>query len=829
MKDRNHFSVYQSLFLLTLLLGVFLFVPGNLTVYADTNDEISSSDTTLLTSTSLTTEEMYEAIDEVVAELVESWSHYTSQYDRIYAIVKWMANNITYDSSITSYANTQTKMVYYALVEHKAFCAGYSHTFVRLADAVGIEAIYVTGQVKSGTRYLYHAWNLVKLGDYYYYVDPTWAATGGTKYFLFVSLSDHIVDSAYSTEEWLEAHPLAESKYSTSHTCTYREEVLTEATCTTGGTYTEICRLCGETTGQELSSDPLGHDLSYTEGVEATCLKAGMEEYYTCASCGGYFADSEGTEEIEDLSSLITPAKGHTYGDWEIVTKATCETEGLKVCTCSDCGDKQSAVISATGHSYGAWVVEKEATCEEDGLKTSTCSGCGDQQSEVITASGHAYSTAVTTKEATCEEEGTKTSTCSACGKELVENIAAKGHTYGAWVVTKEATCEDEGEQTKTCSACGKIITESIAATGHSYGSWVVTKEATCTTAGTKTKTCTSCGNTVTETIAATGHSYGSWVVTKEATCTTAGTKTKTCTSCGNTVTETIAATGHSYGSWVITKVATMSYTGSKTKTCSVCGATQTETIAKLEQKTGVEGFVTRLYNYILERNPDTTGLNNWVNALKAGTQTGAEVAYGFVFSDEYTNRKTTNTEFVTMLYNTILGRTPDSAGLEDWVSQLDNGCTRYGIFAGFIGSSEFTSLCKTYGITRGSYTSPYVVDKNPQVTAFVARLYTKALGRSFDSDGLSDWVSQLLNKTIGGGEVSKGFFLSKEFINKKYSDTTFVTICYRVYLNREPDAAGLADWVNQLAKGATRESILDGFIGSPEYGKLCTSYGINR
>ncbi len=247
------------------------------------------------------------------------------------------------------------------------------------------------------------------------------------------------------------------------------------------------------------------------------------------------------------------------------------------------------------------------------------------------------------------------------------------------------------------------------------------------------------------------------------------------------------------------------------------------------KNETPVQQFVRRLYELVLGRTPDTTGFNNWVNALNAQTTTGAEVAYGFIFSSEYQNKNTSNKEFVTMLYNTILGRTPDSAGLSSWVSQLDNGCTRYGIFAGFIGSTEFTNLCKSCGITRGSYTSPYIVDQNPQVTAFVARLYTKALGRSYDSDGLTYWVTKLLNKSIGGGQVSKGFFLSQEFINKNYSDKTFVTICYRVNLNREPDSAGLADWVNRLAKGASREDILDGFIGSTEYSNLCASYGINR
>ena len=51
---------------------------------------------------------------------------------------------------------------------------------------------------------------------------------------------------------------------------------------------------------------------------------------------------------------------------------------------------------------------------------------------------------------------------------------------------------------------------------------------------------------------------------------------------------------------------------------------------------TGVEGFVTRLYENVLGRTPDQKGLDAWVNVLKSGTNGGEEVAKGFIFSDEY-------------------------------------------------------------------------------------------------------------------------------------------------------------------------------------------------
>ena len=44
------------------------------------------------------------------------------------------------------------------------------------------------------------------------------------------------------------------------------------------------------------------------------------------------------------------------------------------------------------------------------------------------------------------------------------------------------------------------------------------------------------------------------------------------------------------------------------------------------------------------------------------------------------------------------------------------------------------------------------------------------------------------------------------------------VTRLYRSLLNREPDAAGLQYWNNQLAGGATREAVAQGIYDSPEH-----------
>ena len=244
---------------------------------------------------------------------------------------------------------------------------------------------------------------------------------------------------------------------------------------------------------------------------------------------------------------------------------------------------------------------------------------------------------------------------------------------------------------------------------------------------------------------------------------------------------------------------------------------------------TGVKGFVNRLYQNILGRKADQAGFDSWVKVLTEGKEGGSETVANFVFSKEYESRKVSDEEFVTTLYRTILDRNPDQAGLDAWVSKLQTGMTRRYVVAGFTNSSEFAKLCKSYGIQVGSFTSGEIADQNDMATSFVSRLYTIVLGRKWDRAGLDAWTGQLVRHETGAGELSKGFFFSPEFTNRKLSSREFVTICYKTYLNREPDQAGLNAWVKLMNQGSSADEILNGFINSQEFGKLCASYGIEK
>ena len=113
------------------------------------------------------------------------------------------------------------------------------------------------------------------------------------------------------------------------------------------------------------------------------------------------------------------------------------------------------------------------------------------------------------------------------------------------------------------------------------------------------------------------------------------------------------------------------------------------------------------------------------------------------------------------------------------------------------------------------------------QVQSFVTRFYVQCLGRQPDIEGLNEWVGRLLNGSKTGADVAEGFVFSEEFTGRNHSNEIFVTILYRAFFDREPDATGYKAWMERLAGGMSRKLVLDGFLKSQEFAGLCNSYGI--
>ena len=99
---------------------------------------------------------------------------------------------------------------------------------------------------------------------------------------------------------------------------------------------------------------------------------------------------------------------------------------------------------------------------------------------------------------------------------------------------------------------------------------------------------------------------------------------------------------------------------------------------------------VSRLYMAAFHRVPDAGGLDNWVAYVRAGNPLQS-AADQFVASAEFqlTYGSLNNTQYVTLLYENVLGREPDPTGLATWTGQLASGSTRGQILIGFSESPE--------------------------------------------------------------------------------------------------------------------------------------------
>ena len=242
-----------------------------------------------------------------------------------------------------------------------------------------------------------------------------------------------------------------------------------------------------------------------------------------------------------------------------------------------------------------------------------------------------------------------------------------------------------------------------------------------------------------------------------------------------------------------------------------------------------LDDFVERCYTVTLDRPSDVDGFNYWKGRVLNGEAVGIEVAYGFLFSPEYTKKNKDNDAYLKDLYMLFMGREPDESGYNDWMNKLNSGVSRLEVFAGFANSTEFYNICDSYGITSGRYVMGYDRKTINNVNLYVERMYKICLGRIGDKDGQNDWAEKLMKKEISGSECARSFIFSREYINKGLSDEEFVENLYLAMFGRSSDAEGKYNWLFALKNGMTRDEVFAGFANSIEFDNICKAYGINR
>jgi len=110
----------------------------------------------------------------------------------------------------------------------------------------------------------------------------------------------------------------------------------------------------------------------------------------------------------------------------------------------------------------------------------------------------------------------------------------------------------------------------------------------------------------------------------------------------------------------------------------------------------GAGGKAYRVYKAAFNRDPmngDTAGLGYWISRIDAGMDM-VEVGARFIDSNEFRSlygSSPSNADFLTRVYQNVLGRTPDASGYNWWLNELNTNAskTRAKILADFAESAE--------------------------------------------------------------------------------------------------------------------------------------------
>ena len=211
--------------------------------------------------------------------------------------------------------------------------------------------------------------------------------------------------------------------------------------------------------------------------------------------------------------------------------------------------------------------------------------------------------------------------------------------------------------------------------------------------------------------------------------------------------------------------------------------------------------FVTQQYLDFLGRSPDSAGLSHWVSQLNAGSVTRAQLIESFMYSNEFQGRFGP----LVRLYTAYFRRVPDYAGLMYWFNAMypssgGGGASLADVSQAFAQSAEFVN---TYGALNNA--------------DFVTLVYQNVLGRTPDAEGFSYWLGQL-NAGISRGAMMTGFSESTENQNAT-ANSLLITMSYVGMLRREPDATGYAWWLGEVNAGRLRVlDLINGFLNSQEY-----------
>lgn len=109
--------------------------------------------------------------------------------------------------------------------------------------------------------------------------------------------------------------------------------------------------------------------------------------------------------------------------------------------------------------------------------------------------------------------------------------------------------------------------------------------------------------------------------------------------------------------------------------------------------------LLVRLYHIILNRNPSDAEINAWIYSIEASQLSVSAIVAAFFASPEQSSRTLPDSDYVKLLYMTLLKREADDGGMKTWMDRLGSGVKRSDIIKGITTSKEFSATLKALQI----------------------------------------------------------------------------------------------------------------------------------
>lgn len=200
-------------------------------------------------------------------------------------------------------------------------------------------------------------------------------------------------------------------------------------------------------------------------------------------------------------------------------------------------------------------------------------------------------------------------------------------------------------------------------------------------------------------------------------------------------------------------------------------------------------------YQTYLNRAPTSSELNQWTEALESGASDEVQVAVALLTSAEYIATHPTNTLYINGLYEDILGRMPSAQEQAVWLNEFAEGATNAQVATSILTSEEaYQDLVNSY--------------------------YETFLDRPADPNGEANWVQQLESGQMSEAQVGQQIIASGEFFAQPLVNynVVFITNLYERVLDRAPAPPELSSWMTQMQAGATPAYLSQQFWQSQEH-----------